>query len=779
MKWLSALLPGILLLTPVFPAVAKTGDDLTEADRQQLARDKILMGSAEYRQSFEPYINNDLPVFITSDAVLNAFHVLFEESLARLEAANLPKLESLLSRMIEALPKAVGELQGVPQFKDGAVRRAEIMLKTAQRLLAHPAQGSTPEIEAIIATQVAEIEAATGMRKPAWLGPPDEGFPALDFSRYQPRGFYTGATPLQRYFRAVAWLQSVPFRVKRGEEYLAAKLIGRAGYLSQPEAHWTAGGGEPFLDAFTELLGPGDDCSLANLIENARGGDSLVFSAEDTIEESQTSEIESLQKSHFQQVNDTLRFPKDDPFAEGVPTPSHQIIPPWNAQAPVDPEYRILSAVALPDAVMLQRTTQPQEGLPTRYPDSLEVAAGMGSKWAAATLASQIPAATWAGIAPAVQWLAARKKDKSLYGEYLEVLRELVNAPEPDAPDFLRSEPWQRKSSQTLLSSWGLMRHALVLQAKTNAHWGAGTDLPPGFVEPDPEFFRRLGELTTRCLTVLADAGAFSENTQAVILDELHRGLAQAEAMEKAGAAIRETWWGPDLENACRRIISVAEMPGEPEYPERGDNVTDAAWEKLETAYHKQETIHSGKLRVILAGIIQNLETSDSNTRNEMLAKMHVPAGPSMATRWRGLSEICSQAQSISHRQLRKIPLTKEEEDFIKEFGVKLARAMFYDGNSYVSPRDNAPRVVDVFSGAEGHLHAGIGRPRAFYVLYPWQGKEVLCVGSVLPFYEFKHGPDRLTDAAWLGRLDNSPPDPPAWLKSIMGTPPVAKAPEK
>ena len=105
MPRLSIFLLSALFLKPV-PLFATTGDDLPEPQRQQLARDKILIGSQELLQSFEPYINIDVPIFVTSDVVLNAFHVLFEESLTRMEAANLPKLETFLEKIVAKLSDA-------------------------------------------------------------------------------------------------------------------------------------------------------------------------------------------------------------------------------------------------------------------------------------------------------------------------------------------------------------------------------------------------------------------------------------------------------------------------------------------------------------------------------------------------------------------------------------------------------------------------------------------------------------------------------------------------
>ncbi|UCH21987.1 MAG: hypothetical protein JSU83_01640 [Deltaproteobacteria bacterium] len=52
---------------------------LLPEELEQLTRDKILITRRAYRQIFEPYINPSAPVFVTSDATINAFHVLYRE----------------------------------------------------------------------------------------------------------------------------------------------------------------------------------------------------------------------------------------------------------------------------------------------------------------------------------------------------------------------------------------------------------------------------------------------------------------------------------------------------------------------------------------------------------------------------------------------------------------------------------------------------------------------------------------------------------------------------
>ena len=93
-----------------------------------------------------------------------------------------------------------------------------------------------------------------------------------------------------------------------------------------------------------------------------------------------------------------------------------------------------------------------------------------------------------------------------------------------------------------------------------------------------------------------------------------------------------------------------------------------------------------------------------------------------------------------------------------------------YGGNSYFTPRDDSPRIVDVYYNPQSHgyLHVGIARPRKIYVLYPWQNEKILCEGAVMPYYEFVNN-SRLTDSDWKEVLDsNQRPSVPEWVKPAI-----------
>lgn len=209
---------------------------------ETLSKQKVLVTGESFKQVFDPYIRSGLPRFITSDSLLNAFHVLYVESVLRLERANARRLPLLLRHLWDHLDKAAALFQESPELTAAAKRRARVIVGTALRLLENEAAEMEPEVAALVAEEVAKVQAAKAMEKPAWLGPPDPGFLALDYSRFRPRGFYTKSEGLERYFHAVAWLQAIPFRVSKDEELLSVLILAFANVKKGPHenvADWS------------------------------------------------------------------------------------------------------------------------------------------------------------------------------------------------------------------------------------------------------------------------------------------------------------------------------------------------------------------------------------------------------------------------------------------------------------------------------------------------------------------------------------------------------------
>jgi hypothetical protein len=137
------------------------------------------------------------------------------------------------------------------------------------------------------------------------------------------------------------------------------------------------------------------------------------------------------------------------------------------------------------------------------------------------------------------------------------------------------------------------------------------------------------------------------------------------------------------------------------------------------------------------------------------------------------LAATCFRLEAMAERQLSGKPWRESDIDFLKGYGMHLGWLMFYEGNSYLSPDDDAPRIARYATDASPQgtrvHHAAVARPRLMLLHYPDQaGNSVLCQGSV---YSFRHVErDRTpTRAEWNSEAEKVPR--PAWMDPITGAP--------
>jgi len=201
---------------------------LGDAEQTLLDERKVLTSRVELKQCFSAYLRGGQRSFVTTDAVLNAYHVLFEETMRHAESRN----EVVLRKHVAALSKALGMagklFTGDAALIRAAQRRAVFVIGVAARLLGEKPDGGMADLMPVIESEATRIEKAEGEHKPAMLGAPEPEFVAFDYTLFRPAGFYDESPSMQRYFRAVRWLQLVPFRAGHREELLAGVMMQAA-----------------------------------------------------------------------------------------------------------------------------------------------------------------------------------------------------------------------------------------------------------------------------------------------------------------------------------------------------------------------------------------------------------------------------------------------------------------------------------------------------------------------------------------------------------------------
>jgi hypothetical protein len=700
-----ALTLGLLvLLAPPAPGQEPDRswtDGLAPEVVERLRRDGVIVLDEPLHQVFQAYLDSELPVFVTSDAMLSAYHVLLEDSLRRLEIERARRLPAFLR---EAWPDATAsrELAADEKLLEAALRRARITLGTALLLLGQELPGDDPSIPAIARAEAHRVEAAEGIHLPQWLGPASEGFLGIDYGRFRPVGFYAGSDRLRRYFRTVSFLQAVPFRADREEELLAALLLRRG----------ISGLGKAFLKGYEHLVGRGDGPAIHDLPE---GPTSLAAARE------------ACGKLAPERVQDRV------------------------ASGPGGTVLRLLPAAATPEGVLFSITAAgPAPG--RTLPRGLEVAAALGGAWARRRLAKE----EGPDLATKAVESWPELSDACLYDEYLRCLAALLDAPAKGAPALFAGEAWAVKSTQTALGGWALLRHTWCLHAERSAGYLGSAGAPPGFVEPDPEFFSRFADLVERTHAYLKKHGALSE---AGVRRELAEGVpVLVRLLRETKATETENWdfWEAlaGLSEEDRRAAlsgaSLARGLGVDHVEDGVAGLGDAFPRRLEAA-----------ARAIL---------DDERPCPPPLRKAVAMRVAEVEEPWTRLAALSRRLASLARKQLRGEAFeTLEEKMFLYRIGEALGQISLHHHDAYQDPRDDAPRIATVHDdpAAGRRLLVGVARPRPILVLYPWKGEPVLCRGGVLSYRELA-GPKSLTDAEWMARLDSDdPPSGPAWRKGI------------
>lgn len=213
----------------VTSARGRDAPELTNEERTRLEKDGFcITGDAAGVGMSETYRNSS-HVFITSDSVLALFHGMMRQTMLRRDAAMAKILQSKLKDCAHNLDGMNLEEPGAdPATCKTAMIRAKIVCGTAIRLLDPDWHGADPAIAREIDAEAARVEAARERVKPGWLGKPEPMFMGLDYSNCNPVGLHETEAGGKRYFRAVRFLQMIPFRLSRKEELYSACYLLRS-----------------------------------------------------------------------------------------------------------------------------------------------------------------------------------------------------------------------------------------------------------------------------------------------------------------------------------------------------------------------------------------------------------------------------------------------------------------------------------------------------------------------------------------------------------------------
>ena len=438
--------------------------------------------------AFTDIYNHDIPVYVSSDAILHAIHMSYDAILMDVERQCLiPWIDTLLTQMHAQVP-ALASRYASDNAMSTSLKDLDVYLTIPLKLLGKTIDPVYPENASAITSLLQDIQA---------LVPKDVQLFSIssrsyDFSQFTVRGHYTTDQRLSQYFQAMMWLG-------RTEIYLIAPKqdalpvpdadVQRQTVLAALTTEAIKGANaQRFLDTLDSVLqffvGESDNVTCKNIQE--------------LIQENSIQQASALlDTTAWKKFQDTLR---QEPYTFqrivsqilwSDPNSPDQIQP---ASAFLLLGQRFIIDSYITGNVVYDRVKQPIRRM---LPSPLDVLFALGNDAAAQLLDSQLQLYSYAPNLAALRYMVDSYDNNfwtsTIYNGWQNCIRGLNPPAVRDSfPAFMHTAAWWQYKMNTQLASWAELRHDNLLYAKQSYSAAILCSFPESYVEPIPDFYSRI-----------------------------------------------------------------------------------------------------------------------------------------------------------------------------------------------------------------------------------------------------------------------------------------------
>ncbi|MBL1155181.1 MAG: DUF3160 domain-containing protein [Ignavibacteriota bacterium] len=460
-----------------------------------------------FGESLLEIFNQDFPVFVSTDAILHAFHISYDRILTDMEVG---LLEDRLTELLWNLRNSMNQLHNnygsnpemITMLKD-----VDVYVTVPLLLLEENVQPYYPENNVMIDSILNWIDNEQGGISSTIFSSTCR---VMDWSQFKPRGHYvynpSTQINLEGYFRAMMWLGRIEL------------------YLIAPSSHPVQCSNQKFqdiqrqaIDAFLidELFDIANAKPIYEEMENilkffVGESDNVTLDNLDYLKQaislnSPTELLDSLKMVEFQ---DTL---KNQAFAYQLILSqilfSNPMIPdtilPASAFMMFGQRFVIDSYVT--GSVVYDRIKYFGVKICRLFPSTLDVLFSIGNSASAQLLIDELNVFHYSTNLAALRYLIDHYDqnfwESSIYNYWLNSIRKL-NPPEDRStfPEFMKTAAFWQQKMNTQLASWTELRHDNLLYAKQSYTGGTVCSYPYSFVEPFPEFYSTLNDYSNEAL---------------------------------------------------------------------------------------------------------------------------------------------------------------------------------------------------------------------------------------------------------------------------------------
>jgi hypothetical protein len=503
--------------------------ELTEFEKELIKQNGFMVSERLSKSSFGEALadiyHKDLPVYISADAILHAFHISYDRILKDVETqALIANLTSLLNQMHTGLPQLAASYSVKPEMEI-MLKDVDVYLSVAEKLLTENTISLYPENEYRINHLFEKASDAQGMGYDTLFA---DACVIVDWSQFKPRGHYTDQykPELARYFKTMMWLGRIEF------------------YLIPPDAFADGCLAQDFndvkrqvIDAFliTKLMDITSTWDLYNEIEEVL---KFFVGEQDNVAPANMAYLQqAIQLQDPEELLDSLKVVeftdslKQQSFAyqkilsqilynEGVNI-ADSIVP---ASSFMLFGQRFVIDSYVTGSVVYDRVRYNDQIICRLFPSALDPMFALGNDAAAQLLVSELDQYHYSSNLAALRYLIDAYDEEfwssTIYTSWLNMIRKL-NPPKERGtyPEFMQTAAYWQSKLNTQLASWAQLRHDNLLYAKQSYTGGFTCSYPYAYVEPFPELYRSIKEFAEGAVGKFNNMPLSNTNLRDIIQD--------------------------------------------------------------------------------------------------------------------------------------------------------------------------------------------------------------------------------------------------------------------
>ena len=475
---------------------------LTTGEKSLIDRNGFVVSERLAKGSFgeqlEEIYHSDLPLYISSDAILHAFHASYDKILKQTELRILiDRITTLLENMngsFTVLETRYNQDDNLKQM----LKDLDVYLTIPRKLLNSSDQPYYNDNINLVDSLLNNIESYQATARPLFSITPRK----IDFSQFKPRGHYDDEyyPELAKYFKVMMWFGRIEL------------------YLIPPKSFVKV----PLVDAQRQIIISHLFSELIDLSNSREIFDEVEFIIRTFVGEQDNVTLPNLDETfidvgitNVRQLLDTLTVKRFQDTLKVKSFAGQKILSQILMNDPMSPDKIEPASAFMPfgqrfiiDSYVTSNVVYDRVKARRMLPSTLDILFALGNDAAAQLLKDELDKFNYSSNIAALRYLIDNYEfdfwNNSIYNLWLNSIRTL-NPPSDRSylPQFMQTAAWWQQKMNAQLSSWIELRHDNLLYAKQSYTGGVVCSYPYGYVEPVPQFFNSIKILAENTLEKL------------------------------------------------------------------------------------------------------------------------------------------------------------------------------------------------------------------------------------------------------------------------------------